>query len=179
MIIKYGCAILRAIEEKDCDLLLEMMNNPKIDKCIGTVHLPISKDHQLNWIRQYANSDKTIRLMIELTNGKTIGMVILKDIDYKNGTAEIGLKTFVHDFHDRMLNDVDDAYTAMLSFCFMELNLNCVYAYSFSDNHSSISFNRRVGFSQDGVLKQRVYTDGEYKDLVAFSFLKHDFINKV
>lgn len=178
MLLKYGCVTLRAIEEKDCDLLLTMMNSPSIDSCVGNPHLPMSRSMEEEWIKTYRNSDFSIRLMIELSNGKTIGMVILQDINYKNRTAEIGIKTYVKDFHDRMVNDVDNAYYALLNFAFFELNLNCIYAYSFEDNIDSIRFNRRCGFSEDGVLRQRVFTGGVYKNLRAFSIVKDDF-NKI
>ena len=98
MILEYGCARLRAIEEKDCDILLEMMNNPAIDSMVGNVHLPLSRVMQEKWIDEYKNTDTTIRLMIELTNGKTIGMIMLHNIDQKNQTAEIGIKTYIRDF---------------------------------------------------------------------------------
>ena len=180
MLLKYGCATLRAIEEKDCDLLLEMMNNPEIDKQVGgNIHYPLSRSMQENWIKNYQNSDSTIRLMIELSNGKTIGMVILQKIDYKNQTAEIGVKTYIKDFHDRIKNDVDDAYYALLKFAFFELNLNCIYAYTISDNLLSIKFNKRIGLKEDGVLRRRVYTEGMHKDLIAFSMLKEEFCNRL
>ncbi len=175
MILEYGCAKLRAIELKDCELLLEMMNNSTIDKLVGNTHLPISRENQEAWIKNYKNSQETIRLMIELSNGKTIGMVILQHIDYRNSTAEIGIKTFVRDFHDRIVNDVDNAYHALLDFAFNELNLNCIYAYSISDNSESIKFNRRIGFKEDGLLRNRIYTGGVYKDYIAFSMLKSEF----
>ena len=178
MLIKYGCVTLRAIEENDWELLLSMMNSPEIDMYVGNAHLPASELSQKNWISQYKNTDETIRLMIELNNGKTIGMIMLQHIDYRNQIAELGIKTYVSDVQDRLPHDTDDAYNAMLKFAFDELNMNCIYCFVTDDNMRSLKFHNRLGFKEDGVLRHRLYSSGIHKNLVAFSMLKDEFENK-
>lgn len=175
MLLKYGCVTLRAIEEKDCDLLLEMMNNPDIDRWVGNLHLPVSKSMQETWVKNYTNNDSTIRLMIELENGHTLGMVMLQNIDYKNSNAEIGIKINITDKCNRMKHDTDDAYKALLKFAFEELNLNCIYAYVIKGNEHSYNFNLRNGFKENGVIPSKIYTDGEYKDMIVFSLIREEF----
>ena len=146
MILKYGCATLRAIEEKDNDLLLKLMNEPGIDMWVGNIHLPMSMDSQAKWIESYKNDETTIRLIIELSNGKSIRMIMLHNIDHRNANAEIGIKIDFTEKQNRMKNDVDDAYRALMYFAFRELNLNCLYAYILEDNVHSINFHRRIAF---------------------------------
>ena len=79
MIIKNGCASLRAIEKEDFDLLFYLINAPEIEEMIGGWCLPINSMAQEKWIDNFANTEKNIKLMIELENGKTIGMITMKD----------------------------------------------------------------------------------------------------
>ena len=160
MNIKYGCIILRAIEERDCDILLEMMNNPVVDKYIGTTHLPVSRENQIDWIKQYKNTNDTIRLMIELSNGKTLGMIMLQNIDQKNQTAEIGIKTYTYNYNDRISGDTCDAYKAMLKFAFEELNLHCVYSRVIEENTKALNFHKKCGFTEEGRLRSRIFMGG-------------------
>ena len=179
MLLKYGCATLRAIEEKDCDLLLEMMNNPEVDEYVGSVHLPISRSMQENWIKNYSNTENTIRLMIELENGYTIGMIMLQNIDYINKNAEIGIKTYVPDYTYRMKHDTEDAIYAMLYYAYNYLNLECIYGYVINDNRDAIKFNKRLGLHEDGTIRNKLYVNGEYKDMTVFSMLRNEFYSYI
>lgn len=179
MLIKYGCASLRAIEEKDNDLLLKLINTPEIDKWVGNIHLPVSSEGQKKWMETYKNDDATIRLMIELSNGKTIGMIILQNIDYRNANAEIGIKIDFTQKQNRLKNDVDDAYKALLSFAFNELNLNCIYANVSEDNEHSINFHNRNNFSNDGRIRSKMYKNGKYNDVICFSITKAEFFSNL
>ena len=174
MIIKNGCITLRAIEEKDFDILFQMINSPEIEKALGSFSLPVNESQQREWIEKYRNTEKQIRLMIELENGSVIGVIMLYDIDMKNGTAEVGYKTMA-DKGIRMQGDIDDALQGMLNYAFKELRLNCVIAHTLSDNVPSEKLLVRNGFVQEGLLRQRIYQSGCYVDMKVFSLLENEF----
>lgn len=174
MIIKNGCLKLRAIESKDAQLLLQMMNSPEIERAIGSFSLPINENQQREWTEKYRNTEKQIRWMIELDNGHTIGVIMLFDIDMKNGTAEVGYKTMA-DKEVRIKGDMDDAMQGVLGYAFKELRLNCVQAHALVDNERSIKLLVRNGFAPEGVLRQRIYQSGKYVDMKVFSVLRSDF----
>ncbi len=174
MIIKNGCVTLRAIEEKDFDILFGMINSPEIEKALGNFSLPVNEKQQREWISNYRNTESQIRLMIELDNGNTIGVMMLYDIDMKNGTAEVGYKTMASR-EDRLPGDMYDALTGMMKYAFEELRLNCLVAHTVVNNEASERLLRKVGFRQEGVLRQRVYQSNTYWDMKAFSVLKSEF----
>ncbi len=174
MIIRNGCVTLRAIEEKDADLLFRMINSPEIEKALGSFSLPVNEAQQREWIGNYRNTEEQIRLMIELENGAVIGVIMLYDIDMKNGTAEVGYKTMAEK-DIRIKGDMDDAMQGILRYAFEELRLNCVMAHTLTDNAPSEKLLLRNGFVQEGVLRQRVYQSGSYMDMKAFSILQSEF----
>lgn len=174
MIIKNGCVTLRAMEERDIDLLFEMINSPEIEKALGNFCLPVSELQQREWVLQFRNTEKQIRLMIELSGGVTIGVIMLYDIDMKNGTAEVGYKISALR-ENRMKGDMTDALRGILNYAFEELRLHCVTARSLAENEASIRLLEKVGFSREGILRQRVYQSGRYFDILSFSLLKEEF----
>jgi RimJ/RimL family protein N-acetyltransferase len=174
MYIKYGCAILRAIEEKDFDLLFFMINDPDIENQTGGWHLPVSSSEQKQWIATYRNTDNNIRLMVELSNGKTIGMVSLTDIDWKNRTAEINYKIHVSP-EDRIKNDIFNGTLALLNYAFNELGLNCVYVRIIASNISSLKLQDKLGFKKEGEIRERIYKNGKFHNQIVASLLKSEF----
>lgn len=174
MVITNGCVTLRAIEEKDFDILYEMMNSEAIEKAMGHCTLPLSRHQHREWIANYRNTKEQIRLMIELENGATIGVIMLFDIDMRNGTAEVGYKISAPK-DNRLKGDMTDALCGMLNFAFDELRLNCVTARAIEGNEASIRLLERVGFSKEGALRQRLYQSGRYCDVISFSVLKSEY----
>lgn len=174
MIIKNGCATLRAIEEKDFELLFHLINDPNIEKTTGGWHLPLNSIEQKTWMANYHNTQENIRLMIELENGKTIGMISLADIDYKNGSAEIHYKIFAP-VEDRIKGDMHDAITGILNYAFNELRLNCVFAVILEYNIFGLKLIQKMNFKQEGILRKRKFKNGQYHNQIIFSLLNEEF----
>ena len=64
-----------------------------------------------------------------------------------------------------------DAIMAMTKYAFDELRLNCIYANVLSYNKISQHTFEKCGYERDGVLRSRVYKNGEYIDLFVYSII--------
>ena len=173
--IQKDCVILRAMEERDFDLLFRMINSPEIEKALGSFTLPVNENRQREWMKNYRDTREQIRWMIELVNGVTIGVIMLYDIDMKNGTAEVGYKLMA-ERENRMPGDIDTALQAVLEYGFLELGLHCIYAPSLSDNLPSERLLLRNGFQKEGTERQRIYQGGTYVDRNVYSILSEEFL---
>ncbi len=173
--IQKDCVILRAMEERDFDLLFRMINSPEIEKALGSFTLPVNENRQREWMKNYRDTREQIRWMIELVNGVTIGVIMLYDIDMKNGTAEVGYKLMA-ERENRMPGDIDTALQAVLEYGFLELRLHCIYAHSLSDNLPSERLLLRNGFQKEGTERQRIYQGGTYVDRNVYSILSEEFL---
>jgi len=177
MIIKYKSVMLRAIEEKDYDLLFHLINAPEIEKSIVGWNFPISHFSHKKWMKNFENSMNSIKFMIELTNAKTIGMVMLEKIDWKCRTAEIACKMCAP-LEDRIKGDMEDALNGMLKYAFDELGLNCINALILEENYLSQNLYKRVGFQEEGILRERVYKGGKFRNLISLSILKGELYDE-
>lgn len=177
MVITNGCVTLRAIEEKDFDILYEMMNSATIEKAMGHCTLPISRHQHKEWIDNYRNTKEQIRLMIELENASTIGIMMLFDIDMQNGTAELGHKLSASS-GNRMKGDIYDAVNGMLDYAFNILRLNCIYARTVEGNIFAEKVLKKCKFEFEGTLRQRVYQDGRYLNMHSFAVTRDDYMKQ-
>ncbi len=173
MIIKYEDITLRAIEIEDLELIREMINDPEIENMTGGGGLPVSKYQQENWFKSLENRKNEVRLMIDTESNGTIGMVMLTDIDYKNSTAQ---------FHSKIATSKNirgkgygtKATNALVEYGFDQLNLNCIYSHIIEYNIASQRVKEKCGFKKDGVLRNRVYKNGKYHNIVVWSILKSE-----
>jgi RimJ/RimL family protein N-acetyltransferase len=172
MIIKRGCAVLRAIEQKDLPLLKELINNPHIEYMTQGSNFPVSDFEQQRWFETF-NRQKDLRLIAETVDGDAYGYVALLNIDWRNGTACIGGK--LKNNKKRIRGDVRDSTMGMLDYAFNEMNLNCVEAYVLEHNGFSILNLKRCGFTQEGLMRSRVYKRGKHCNQLVFSMLKSEF----
>ena len=173
MIIHGEKVLLRAVEERDNQLLLSLINDPDTEMMLGGSSWPVSEAEQLKWFEHQVRSRDVLRCIVALRdNEKAIGTIILSDIDQKNATGHIHIKMTKDG--GRGKGDGTDAVNTMVQYAFEELRLNCIFANILAYNEASIKLFERCGFKRDGVLRQRVYKQGRFFDLLAYSRLIND-----
>lgn len=164
--------VLRAIEEKDRDMFLELINDSETEKMIGGKSLPVSSFEQEQWIKNQINDNSNIRFVItKKGDDEGIGTIILSDVDYINGTAQVHIKLTKQ--NGRGQGYGTDALKAIVSYAFYELRLNCIYSEVLSYNSISQKLFEKCNFKRDGVLRSRIFKNNEYLDVIAYSLLKN------
>lgn len=107
-------------------------------------------------------------------NNLHIGNVYLTGINYINRTAEshilIGNKAYWGQGYAR------EALTQILKFGFEERGLNRIEAHINADNHASLRMHEKCGYVREGVLRQAIFKNGKFKDVVVMSIFKEELI---
>ncbi len=160
--------ILRAVEEKDNDMLLSLLNDPDTEALLGGWSFPSSSDAQNNWFKHLTEDKNVLRCIISV-NDTAIGTAILNKIDYKNGTACVNIKLCAGEYRGKGYGT--DAIKALIRYAFDELRLNCVYALALENNQASRRMLEKCGFIMEGILRDRFYKQGRYNSCVSFSIL--------
>lgn len=176
MNIQYGCVTMRALERKDMAMLLAILNDPDVENMMAGWSFPMSEENQMKWFEHF-DPNKELRCMIDVVNGATIGTIGLVDIDWKNRKAELFYKV-VNDIEKRVKGDVNDATMGILAYAFDELNMHCITGLTLEKNIFSQKMLKKCGFTQEGVLRKRIYKKGEYWNQVNYSILKEEFEEK-
>ncbi len=174
MIIEYEDITLRAIEESDLELLKEMINDPEIENMTGGYSYPVSTYQQRKWFESLSNRQNELRLIIDTEEHGAIGVVMLTDIDWKNRTAQTHSKITSRN-NLRGKGYGTKASKALVKYAFEELNLHCLYIHTIDYNIAAQRVMEKCGFKKEGVLRERVYKNGKYHNVIVWSILKGEF----
>lgn len=69
-----------------------------------------------------------------------------------------------------------EALQKVILFGFKEMNLNRIEALVYPDNFASLELLKKVGFKQEGLLREYAFFKGGFRDLIMLSLLKKDYI---
>lgn len=162
--------ILRAIEQEDNSMLLELINDPDTEKMIGGKSWPVSFDSQMNWYNKLENNSTVMRCIIaDKKDNSPLGTIIISDIDYPNGNGHIHIKMAKNNVRGKGYGT--DAINTIVKYAFSELRLHCIFANIISYNIASIKLFEKCGFQKEGILRDRIYKNGQYNDVFVYSKL--------
>lgn len=166
--------VLRAVEREDIEMLRELTNSPEFETMIVGWSFPVSKKEQEEWFDRCKNCNDVIRYTITTELDGAVGMIGLKDIDWKNGVASgLGMRIAKKELRTKGL--ATDAWMTLMRYAFEELRLNRINGSALDYNKISLHVCEKVGFKIEGVQRQAVYKNGRYVDLIIMGCLKNDY----
>ncbi|HZL99564.1 MAG TPA: GNAT family protein [Planctomycetota bacterium] len=109
-----------------------------------------------------------------LEEPRPIGTTSLLAIDRDHGRAEYG-RLLIGCPEYRGGGFAFEAELALMHYAFHELDLNRVYGEVLTGNEAVRRLHRKVGFQEEGVLRQHVFKRGRHEDVVVVGLLASDF----
>lgn len=175
----YGKKVrLRAIQERDIEMLRSMKNDPWMEKMVVGWCPPISSFQQKRWFESLTIDCDNMLFMIETDEAGTVGYTKLASIDWKNRSAHGGI--MIQKKENMSKGIATDAYMTVLRYAFMELNLNRVDGSILDYNKASQKvLIEKVGYKKEGVKRKAIYKDGKYHDLIIVGILKEDYLRRI
>jgi UDP-4-amino-4,6-dideoxy-N-acetyl-beta-L-altrosamine N-acetyltransferase len=165
--IKGKKIILRALEKNDLERCWKWINNPEVTKNMGT-SIPKSMHEEERWYEETQKSDKKKIFAIQVGK-KHVGNIGLDNIDYCNRKAALGIVIGEQNYWNKGYGS--DAIKTLLSLAFNELNLHKVHLCIFPSNKRAIRCYRKCGFEKEGLLRDDVFKQGKYQDLLLMSVI--------
>lgn len=131
----------------------------------------------MEWIHYHNNRQDEILLVIEdTTNGRVIGHVGLYKIDRVSNKTEFGI--LIADDGYRGKGYGTKATKLMVEYAFNTLGIHKVTAEVLNENAPSIAMFKRCGFTVDGCLRDDVFKNGRYYDVLTMSILDTEYLSK-
>ena len=139
-ITRYG-VILRQLTEHKIEMIRNWRNDPKIVQYMEYKEY-ITPEMQKKWFDKINNNNNYY--FIILVENKEIGLINIRDIDYKLSEGEAGI--YIYD--ESKLNSTISfqATFALYDFCFEELRLERVIAHILKNNKRAIKYNKLIGY---------------------------------
>lgn len=169
----------RKMEESDIETYHAWRNDLDVMK---TTNLSLDL-YSLDETRQFVeniilHSASSKSYIIEEREGnKPIGITSLINIDTKNRNAECIIDIGEKQYWGKGYGT--EALKMLLEYAFLELNLHRVSLRVFSFNERAIHIYKKLGFMKEGVIRESLYRNGKWHDIIIMGVLKQEYLSKL
>ena len=174
MIVGYS-VLLRALEKEDMPQIVQWRNDPEVYRYFFEYE-PQSLIQQERWFELLINRSDEKLFMITTKQGEALGTIGLVRIDWRSRKAYLG-RFYIGNPKHRLAAFGAEAEFLMLQYSFDHLNLNRLYCEVFAFNKAVISLHKRLGFQVEGVLRQDMFHEEKYEDVVVMGLLRDEYLS--
>ncbi|KAB1194199.1 GNAT family N-acetyltransferase [Haloferax sp. MBLA0076] len=159
---------LRPVERDDAALLQRSTTDPDIRVPLGA---PAPQNHHqaTEFIEQTVEEGDNIAFVAEV-EGDAIGFVMAEIRDY--GRPEL-VYWLLPEYHGQGYGT--DAVGCLVDYLFRTVECHGLQAITFEFNEASRGVLERLGFVNEGQLREAAFIDGSYVDVVRFGLLRREW----
>ncbi len=172
---KGNLVCLRAYEQDDVMYAHTFVNDYSTMKGVmsGILYPSSFEDEMMFKNNQTSYTSGAYQFAIETLEEKLfIGRCGFTRVDFKNRVGELGIVIGLNNFRGKGYGT--DAVKTLIQFGFDELNLRKIKASVFDFNTPAIQSYQKCGMEIEGTLKQELYREGAYHDVVLLSIIRKD-----
>ena len=152
------------ISEEDTNNIIRWRNSDVV-RPFFIYQKPFTVEGHLKWLESEIFSGKGYQFIIHrVEDDKPIGCSYLRDLDTECRKAEYGV--FIGEESEKGKGIGTESLGLVMQFSFKELGLHKLFARAFANNPASINSFLKNGFEQEAYLKDEVFVNGEYRDVV-------------
>jgi RimJ/RimL family protein N-acetyltransferase len=170
---------LRAAEREDLPRFVAWLNDPEVTQFL-LINLPMSMADEQRWFESMqAQPPAEHVLVIEIKEGdawRPIGNTSFMDIGWINRSAEIGIFIGEKELWNKGYGR--ETMRLMIKHGFETLNLNRICLRVYEHNLRGIRAYEHAGFKYEGRMRQAIYKDGRYYDVLWMSVLRNEWFEK-
>lgn len=170
---------LRAIERSDLPRFVEWLNDPEVNRNL-LIRVPLSHVQEEGWFERVLAlplEEQPLGIEVKTPSGwQLVGNCGFITIDSRNRSAEVGI--FIGDPVYWNKGYGAQALQLMVKYGFNSLNLNRIFLNVFETNPRGIRCYEKVGFVHEGRLRQAIFQDGHYIDMLVMSVLRSDWSDR-
>lgn len=166
---------LRPVEEIDVDNILAWVNDKSV---VGNLAAfsgkALTREDELGWVRKVRTStDERVFTVTHARDGRYLGQVGLHQIFWRSRVARAAAIISSKTDHGHGYGSA--AIAALLDVAFHELELHKVWLMVFRTNERSLRTWRRLGFVDEGVLRDEYFHEDAWHDMVRLGLLRHEW----
>jgi len=162
---------------EDADILLEWLRDPYLQDKVFGMEPELHEAQQIvqKWIEENTElfgADNLVLLARHIKSNIPIGLVILKNIDWRNRCVDIHY--LIADKTYRNGPYGPEMVLTALVYIFQTLNFHKVYGYAYNNNLASLKM-ANFAAKEEGVLTQHTYVNNEWLNYHLYSINQQDF----
>jgi [ribosomal protein S5]-alanine N-acetyltransferase len=168
---------LRPLAETDVDHIMTWVNRPEIVGNLAAFSgTPMTRDDELAWIRRTLVSADRVWSVVAADNGRYLGQVGIHQIHARSKVGRLGVVIATRDDMGRGFGSA--AIRAALDLGFGrgtgELGLHKLWLMVFRTNERGQRLYKKLGFIEEGILREEYFHEGGWHDMVRMSMLAHE-----
>ncbi len=169
---------LRAVSEEDLrGNYFQWLNDYQATKYTESGRTPNTKEAMENYFHQVIRNTKNVALaVVDKETDQHIGNVKLGPINWVHRCAEFGILVGEKEYWGKGFGT--EATLLLLGYAFQRLNLHKVVLGVCADHAGAIRAYERVGFREEGRLREALFIDGIYRDKVIMGVTALEFREK-
>ena len=172
--------MLEPLSKDDFQVVSTWMVNP-IDHekiCGNAFAYPLSMDQYLDYFVQNAGVGKNRLCFKYVHDNKAAGMASFTRIDKRNEYGHIGIVAIDPSLRSEGIGS--SMLEELISMGFNNLSLNRVDLFVVESNKKAYEFyTRKIGFKDEGLIREIIKVGHEYLSWYSLSILKHEWFNRV
>lgn len=167
--------LLKGIDESDADFVFRHFSNEYVCKYLYDEEPFTSIDQAKQLIGMFGNAANTRLnrwIIVEKHSGQRIGTCGFMAWDTLNNSAELG-----YDLAEAYCRRgiMTEALIAGIHAAYDEKGINRIQAITYVDNSASCKLLEKLGFKQEGIIREKHYFRGKYYDHFCYSLLKREW----
>jgi len=167
---------LRAIEKSDLPNFTRWLNDPEV-RCHLEINTPLSMGQEETWYKDVLTQPlaaQPLGIEIETDDGwLLIGNIGFRNINHRNRSAEVGIFIGEKDYWNHGYGSA--AMRLMLKHGFENFNYHRIYLNVLETNPRGIRSYQKVGFTEEGRLRDDCYLEGRYVDVLMMGILRNEW----
>lgn len=167
----------RTFEEEDIDAIYQWKNDDELNKLTVGLNRKVCRDDVAKWVRSKMPHNPYEVFWAICANDETkkiIGYAQLTDIHFINSSANLsGIMIGDRSYQDGLA--WLETHLFIMEYAFERLGLNRLYGSSIVGHKDSNGIGMFLFWKQEGILRQAVFKNGTFYDLLLGSILKDEY----
>ncbi len=161
----------RPLKTSDLEMVLNWRNSKKVRQMMVDTHVIKPSEHK-EWFLKVDKDDCCEWLIVEFQN-KSIGVVYITDINLIHGTCSWGMY-----IDESMHNSGIGVLIEFLAIERMvnEFSIRKICGQYLPSNKKIFALHKKFGFVEEGVLKEHLFRNGKFEDLIFIALFANKWI---
>jgi len=166
--------VLTALDRRNAETVLAWVNDPAVNRCMLTGHIPLTLDEEMAFYDQSEALDSVYNFEVHVQQDmRLIGHTGLMNVDLRHRHGEVGI--MIGDLASQGRGYGRDAIVTLLRFAFDTLGLRSASIRAREDNDRGIHLYESIGFRHAGVFRQSEFAEGRFFDEVLLDMLAEEY----
>jgi len=155
------------LAEKEKEMVREWRNNPDIKRWMYTDHA-ISQEEHCKFIENLKNDHKNYFWLVKSNTNECLGVIYFIKVDFNSKRAYFGIYANPDSKILGLGRLFDDTAKKI---AFEILDLHTLKLEVIEDNAQVINLHKKMGFSQEGLLRDFAFKDNSWKNVVVMGMV--------